>query len=102
MPWRKVAAFALGGALGVVATFVVSLSEWPGFDPNQAGRTSNAVVVEVQPLMGLYFTFDLDAVARRSLYLDRLDGSETASDVLHRIEVFREGIDPRPRTSIPH
>lgn len=56
----------------------------------------------INPLMAIYFTFDLQAVARRSLYLDRLEGTDSASDVMYRIEVFRDGVEPRPRVAIPH
>jgi hypothetical protein len=56
----------------------------------------------INPLMGMYFTFDLPGVARRSLYLDRLANTETILDVSLQIEAFREETKARPRRSIPH
>jgi hypothetical protein len=57
----------------------------------------------INPLMALYFGFELSAVARRSLYLDQLEGTESIFDVNARIEAFRGGVsDVRPRRVIPH
>lgn len=56
----------------------------------------------INPLMGLYFTFDLMGLVRHSLYLDRLADTESAFDVVAQIEDFREGVIPRPRRPIPH
>lgn len=56
----------------------------------------------VNPLMGLYFTFDLCGVAKRSLYLERLEGTERIFQVSAIIEAFRHEVAIRPRTAIPH
>jgi hypothetical protein len=56
----------------------------------------------INPLMGLYFTFDLAAVVAHSLYLPTLEGTETIFDVSLRIEAFRETVSIRPRRPIPH
>jgi len=56
----------------------------------------------INPLMGMYFTFDLPGVARRSLYLERLANTETIFDVSLQIEGFREKTKTRPRRAIPH
>jgi hypothetical protein len=56
----------------------------------------------VNPLMTLYFSFDLDAVARRSLYLSRLEGTRSAFEVAARIEAFRHQVEIRPHRPIPH
>jgi hypothetical protein len=56
----------------------------------------------VNPLMALYFSFDLDAVALRSLYLSRLEGTRNAFDVAARIEAFRHQVEIRPHRPIPH
>jgi hypothetical protein len=64
-------------------------------------RTSQSELF-INPLMGIYFTFDLLGVARRSLYLDRLSDTETIFDVSLAIERFRSEISRRPRRTIPH
>jgi len=56
----------------------------------------------INPLMGLYFTFELASVVRRSLYLEKLAATETIFQVSAIIEAFRRGITVRPRRPIPH
>jgi hypothetical protein len=56
----------------------------------------------INPLMALYFAFELAAVARRSLYLSSLEGTATIFDVAARIEAFRRRAETRQRRSIPH
>jgi hypothetical protein len=57
----------------------------------------------INPLMAIYFGFELAAVAGRSLYLDLLEGTETIFEVSHRIEAFRNRVaETRPRRLIPH
>jgi hypothetical protein len=56
----------------------------------------------VSPLMAMYFSFDLEAVVRRSLYLPLLEGTETMFEVSARIEAFRHTVKTRPHRPIPH
>jgi hypothetical protein len=56
----------------------------------------------INPLMSLLWTFDLAAVARRNLYLDRLVNTETSWDVHLIIEHFCETVCRRPWETIPH
>ncbi len=56
----------------------------------------------VNPLMSLYFTFEADAVARRSLYLPLLSATDSIFDVSRIIEAFRHTVTTRPRRAIPH
>jgi hypothetical protein len=56
----------------------------------------------INPLMAIYFGFELLAVARRSLYLEQLEGTETISEVSARIEAFRLTVTSRPQRHIPH
>jgi hypothetical protein len=67
------------------------------FTPRTAGSE-----LFVNPLMALYFAFELEAVARRSLYLAELEDTETIFQVSARIEVFRHTVAIRPRRAIPH
>ena len=53
-------------------------------------------------LMAIYFAFELQALAARSLYLHLLEGTETIFEVGDRIRAFRNTVVPRPRTAIPH
>jgi len=56
----------------------------------------------VNPLMSIYFTVRTDALARRNLYLDRLEGTTDMGQVSRRIEQFRADISPRPARTFPH
>lgn len=56
----------------------------------------------INPLMGLYFTFDLQTVARQSLYLSRLEDTETMFEVAERIATFKRPAGVRPWVTYPH
>lgn len=56
----------------------------------------------INPLMAIYFAFELPAVAKQSLYLALLDDTESIFDVGARIRAFRQTVQPRPRVPIPH
>ena len=43
----------------------------------------------INPLMPVYWTFRLDEVARRVLYLDEMKATEDYGDVLRVVERFR-------------
>jgi len=55
----------------------------------------------INPLMCLYFNFDLTAVAKRCLYLDMLADTSTIFEVSAAIEGFRKLVDHREYKSIP-
>lgn len=57
----------------------------------------------VNPLMAIYFTFDLSGVAKNVHYLDALSDTRSANDVALAIEAYRYDLDDRrPRRPIPH
>lgn len=56
----------------------------------------------INPLMSLLWAFDLAAVARRKLYLDRLADTETNWGVHLAIANFCETVRRRPWETIPH
>jgi len=56
----------------------------------------------INPLMGLYWSFRLEGVARRNLYLDQIRNTDTADEVALAIEKFRDSLATiRPWTTIP-
>ncbi|GGJ46280.1 hypothetical protein GCM10008938_35600 [Deinococcus roseus] len=57
-------------------------------DQHYTERTQGSELM-INPLMGLYWTFDLAGVAERNLYLDRLLTTESMTDVWTAIERFR-------------
>lgn len=57
----------------------------------------------VNPLMAMYFAFDLDSLARHVHYLDSLERTHTPMEVALAIEEYRDSLDhTRPRRLIPH
>lgn len=56
----------------------------------------------INPLMAIYFAFDLAAVARRSLYLRAIEHTQDVFEVSAIIEAFRRRLNARPRRVIPH
>ena len=56
----------------------------------------------INPLMSIYFGFELAAVAKRSLYLHLLHGTRSIFEVSAIIEAFRHSVKTRPRRAIPH
>ena len=55
----------------------------------------------INPLMAIYFAFDLPSLAKQSLYLHLLEDTESIFDVGARISAFRHTVEPRPRVPIP-
>jgi hypothetical protein len=56
----------------------------------------------VNPLMSLYFAFDLPGLAARCLYLDRIEDTHLMRQVHSRIVEFRESLVTRPPRRFPH
>jgi hypothetical protein len=55
----------------------------------------------ISPLMALYWFFDLPAVARRSLLLDRLQYTHTFQDALRTYALARQGLRLRGEVKPP-
>jgi hypothetical protein len=72
------------------------------FGDYHRGRRTRGSKLFISPLMSILWAFDLPAVARRNLYLDRLAATESIREVQRTINAFRATIEPRPREYIPH
>lgn len=70
-------------------------------DVDLGSRTSKSELF-INPLMTLYFAFDLAAVVAASLYLPLLEGTRSIFEVQARIEGFRKGVAIRQHRTIPH
>ncbi len=64
-------------------------------------RTSGSELF-INPLMTIYFAVDADGLARRSLYLNRLEGTTLMRQISSIIEHFRMEITPRAPRAFPH
>ncbi|MFJ8404021.1 DUF1152 domain-containing protein [Streptomyces microflavus] len=56
----------------------------------------------VNPLMALYFAFELEGLAQQCLYLDRIEHTQLMRQVSSAIELFRDEVRQRPPLRIPH
>jgi hypothetical protein len=56
----------------------------------------------INPLMAMYFSFELMGVYRHLLYRCKLEQTSTQPQVSEAIEVFRQTVDVRPRRVLPH
>jgi hypothetical protein len=65
-------------------------------------RRTNGSTLFVNPLMAMYFTFDLAGLAKHNLYLDRIENTVGMRQVSTRIEQFREEVTPRVPRAFPH
>jgi hypothetical protein len=72
------------------------------FGDVQFTRRTSGSTLFVNPLMAMYFTVDLDKLAARCLYLDRLENTWGRRQVTGRIEAFRAEISPRIPRGYPH
>jgi len=85
----------------IVNGSIVSAIEGHFGDYHRNPRTQSSKLF-INPLMSLLWAFDLAAVARRNLYLDRLTATKTIREVHLAIEYFRETVRSRPWEAIPH
>jgi hypothetical protein len=72
------------------------------FGDVQFTRRTSGSTLFVNPLMAMYFTVDLDKLAARCLYLDRIENTWGRRQVTGRIEKFRAEISPRIPRVYPH
>lgn len=79
----------------IVNSSVLSAVEGRFGDYHATGRTEGSELF-INPLMALYWAFDLAAVARRNLYLDRLAETADYTEVVMAIHKYRVA-DRSPR-----
>lgn len=84
----------------IVNGSIVSALEGRFGNFHRTARTAGSELF-INPLMAMYWHFDLGSVAERSLYLDLLRPTETIFQVQLLIEAFRESTKCRPRRGIP-
>lgn len=88
------------GRESIVSASICSALEGDFGDTHRLERTRHSVLW-INPLMTFYWSFNLDAVTDRVLYLDWLEGTQSLAEVWARIEAFRKQQPRRPHTPIP-
>lgn len=85
----------------IVNTSIIAAVAGSFGDVHPTKRTEGSKLF-INPLMGLYWSFQLENVARRNLYLDKIRNTDTAEAVALIIEKFRDSLpSTRPWTTIP-
>lgn len=87
-------------APSIVGNSIASAIEGEYGDVHRTSRTSGSKLW-INPLMSLYWAFDLQRVAERCLYLDAVRLTHSIWDVNVIIEAFRKDIDRLPWEDIP-
>lgn len=85
----------------IVNTSIASALDGKFGNVHRTERTRSSELF-INPLMSMYWAFDLQALVRHSLYLDRLMQTKSIWDVQREIQGFREGLKTRESSSIPH
>jgi hypothetical protein len=89
------------GRPSIVNGSIVSALEGRFGDYHRTSRTQSSKLF-ISPLMSILWSFDLAAVARHNLYLDRLEHTRSIWDVLTTIERFRHEVRSRMPETIPY
>jgi hypothetical protein len=76
----------------IVSTSILSALAGEYGDHHVTSRTSGSTLW-INPLMPVYWTFRLEPVARRIVYLEEMKQTETYGDVLRLIELFRHRLE---------
>jgi len=85
----------------IVNGSVASAVEGAYGDVHRTDRTAGGSLY-INPLMSMYFSFELGAVARRNLYLPSIRNTKTLFEVNAMIEGFRKsGVEVRRREFLP-
>jgi hypothetical protein len=84
----------------IVNLSIASAVEGRFGDVQRTPRTSNTELF-INPLMALAWGFELGAVARRRLYLEEIQDTETPFELSARIEAFRDRTVARPWRDLP-
>lgn len=90
------------GRESIVCASVVSAMEGRFGDYHRLDRTAHTGSrMWINPLMSMYWAFDLQAVADRILYRDFVEDTQSFGELHARIEAYRKTITPREWTEIP-
>ena len=84
----------------IVNASIASAIEGDFGDVHRVARTMGSELF-INPLMSQYFCFELDAVARRVLYLDELRNTQTIYEIAAVLESYRSRRNAKPWQKIP-
>ena len=88
------------GRPSIVCSSIISAIEGRFGDHHATPRTEGSELF-INPLMAIYFAFDLDTLAKRILYLDQIRDIESFFQTELAIARFRASIPNSPRRAMP-
>jgi hypothetical protein len=91
---------AMPTAPSIVNASILSAVEGHYGDHHRTHRTHGSTLW-INPLMALYWGFDLAAIAERVQYLDLIRHTQSIGEVMMIIRGFRKGVVIKPRAPIP-
>ena len=91
---------AMPAQASIVNASILSAVEGDFGDVHRTDRTRGSQLW-INPIMAMYFAFDLGVLARRVPYLQHLKSTRTMFEVSAVIEAFQRGLTTRPRAAIP-
>lgn len=84
----------------IVNMSIMSAIEGYTGDHHRSARTFGSKLF-INPLMAQYWCFEVDAVARRCLYMKDILGTQTYAEIAAAIRRFRASIHPLENESLP-
>jgi hypothetical protein len=84
----------------IVSSSILSAIEGRFGDYHASRRTEGSELF-INPLMSLYWAFEVGAVARRCLYLDRIRDTQTFEEMTLAIATFRAGVQAKDWRVLP-
>jgi hypothetical protein len=84
----------------IVSSSILSAIDGRFGDYHQTRRTEGSELF-INPLMSLYWSFQVEAVARRNLYLDLVRDTQSFEDLTHAIAAFRARSDIKDWQVLP-
>lgn len=89
------------GRESIVASSIAAAGQGEFGDFHSLSRTQGTTLF-INPLMALYWSFRLQGVAQRCLYLDYIDNTHSRMDVHRAISNYLYTVKPRPWLDFPH
>ncbi|MEL6254633.1 MAG: DUF1152 domain-containing protein [Bacteroidota bacterium] len=87
--------------MSIVANSIASAIEGRFGDYHATNRTAGSRLF-INPLMSLYWFFDLDKIAHKLQYLSMIEHTETESEVIEGIRTFRKVIKHKAWVDMPY
>ena len=86
--------------LSIIASSVVAAGQGRFGDVHTTSRTQGSSLM-INPLMSMYWCFQVDGLARRCLYLDQIKNTRSRGEITRAIQQFRANLTPRPWLKLP-